>query len=502
MTVRTRVAPSPTGDPHVGTAYIALFNLCFAKAHGGQFLLRIEDTDQARSTAESEKAILDSLRWLGLDWDEGPDVGGGAGPYRQSERSELYKKYVEQLLQGGHAFKCYRTGEELNTMRTQRKEAGIHSALKPSDLMLPESEVAKREAANAPYVVRMKVPEDAGPCPIKDMLRGEIELDWAQVDAQVLMKSDGLPTYHLANVVDDHLMGITHVIRGEEWINSAPKHVLLYQYLGWEPPVFCHLPLLRNPDKTKLSKRKNPTSILYYQRMGYLPEALVNYLGRMGWSMPDESEKFTLKQMQEAFDIQRVSLGGPIFDVEKLNWLNGLWIREDFSAEALVDQLSNWALNRENLLAVIPHVQRRMNTLSDFIPMVAFMLSGKLPLTADSFAGLKTDEPTSLKILQFALWRLEALRGWNKDAIFAEFKSLADALEIKVKDFVAPVFVAVSGSTASISVTDAMELMGSDLSRARVREGIDALGGAGKKVLKRLEKEYQTLERVKQDSAE
>lgn len=493
MTVRTRIAPSPTGDPHVGTAYIALFNLCFARQHGGQFLLRIEDTDQARSTAESEKAILDSLRWLGLDWDEGPDVGGDYGPYRQSERADIYAKYADQLIEAGHAFRCYRTPEELDQLRESRKEQGLHTALKPSDLILPEEEQQKRKNDGAPFVVRMKVPEESGPCPVDDMLRGTIDLDWGQVDAQILLKSDGLPTYHLANVVDDHLMGITHVIRGEEWINSAPKHILLYKYLGWGVPTFCHLPLLRNPDKTKLSKRKNPTSILYYMRMGYLPEALLNYLGRMGWSMPDEREKFSLQDMQDNFDIQRVSLGGPIFDVEKLNWLNGLWIREDFDAQQLAARLTQWALNEENLMAAIPHAQKRINLLSDFIPLVAFMVSGQLGLTPESFAQLKTDEETTKKILQFSVWRLEQLRTWNKDEIFNELKGLAAGIDVKMKDFMAPIFIAISGTTASISVTDAMELIGSDMSRARLRQALDALGGAGKKVLKRFEKEYASL---------
>ena len=493
MTVRTRIAPSPTGDPHVGTAYIALFNLCFARQHDGQFVLRIEDTDQARSTAQSEQAILDSLQWLGLEWDEGPDVGGPHGPYRQSERGDIYAQYAQQLLDAGHAFKCYRTPEELAQLREARKEKGLHSALKPSDLILPDEEVTQRQAANAPYVIRMKVPEDAGPCPVDDLLRGTIELDWSQVDAQILLKSDGMPTYHLANVVDDHLMQITHVIRGEEWINSAPKHILLYQYLGWEVPVFCHLPLLRNPDKTKLSKRKNPTSILYYQRMGYLPEGLLNYLGRMGWSMPDESEKFSLAQMQANFDIQRVSLGGPIFDIEKLNWLNGLWIREELDTEALANRLQAWALNRDNLHQVIPHVQRRMNTLSDFMPLVGFMLAGQLDISHSAFENLKLDQENCVKVLQFSVWRLEVLTEWNKDTIFAEFKALADGMNIKIKDFVAPLFVAISGSTTSISITDAMAMIGSDVSRARIRQAIEVLGGVGKKVGKRLEKEYQAL---------
>lgn len=493
MSVRTRIAPSPTGDPHVGTAYIALFNLCFARQHGGQFILRIEDTDQARSTAASEQAILDSLRWLGLDWDEGPDVGGPHGPYRQSERGDVYAQYAQELIDKGYAFHCYRTPEELEQLREARREAGQHTALKASDLRLPDEEVAKRKAAGAPSVVRMVVPEEAGPCPVDDLLRGTIELDWSQVDAQILLKSDGMPTYHLANVVDDHLMEITHVIRGEEWINSAPKHLLLYKYFGWQAPVLCHLPLLRNPDKTKLSKRKNPTSILYYQRMGYLPEALLNYLGRMGWSMPDEREKFALQDMQDNFDIKRVSLGGPIFDVEKLSWLNGLWIRESLTAEALAQRLHDWALNRENLLKVIPLVQQRIGTLSDFLPAVAFMASGQLPLTEASFKDNKLDADDQKKILQFASWRLESLASWQRDLIFAELKSIADAMEIKLKDFLAPLFVAISGTTASFSVMDAMALLGSDMSRARLRHAIEVLGGVGKKQAKKLEKEYAEL---------
>lgn len=499
--VKTRIAPSPTGDPHVGTAYIALFNMCFAKQHGGKFVLRIEDTDQTRSTPESEQAILDSLRWLGLDWDEGPDMGGDAGPYRQSERKELYAQYVDQLLEAGHAFKCYRTSEELDALRAERKEAGIHTALKPADLALLEEVVAEREKAGAPYVVRMNVPTD-GVCEIDDLLRGTIEADWSLVDAQILMKSDGMPTYHLANVVDDHLMGITHVIRGEEWINSAPKHILLYQYFGWEKPVFCHLPLLRNPDKTKLSKRKNPTSILYYKRMGYLPEAVINYLGRMGWSMPDESEKFSLQQMLDNFDIKRVSLGGPIFDVEKLNWLNGMWIREDLSADQLVQRIQDWAVDKDKLATLMGLVQPRMNTLSDFIPMISFLLAGKLGVGESDFAQNKLSIDDQKKVLQFALWKLETTQNWQRDHLFEELKALADNMGIKLKDFLAPLFVAIAGTTSTFSVMDAMALLGSDMSRARLRDAVEALGGAGKKVLKKYEKEYAQLGREVEDEAQ
>ncbi|GHD31369.1 glutamate--tRNA ligase [Parahalioglobus pacificus] len=493
MKVRTRVAPSPTGDPHVGTAYIALFNLCFARAHGGQFLLRIEDTDQARSTPESEQAILDSLRWLGLEWDEGPDVGGEHGPYRQSERMELYGEYAMQLVEAGKAFLCYRTAQELDELRNARREAGNSTALKPADLMLPEDEVAKRAAAGEPYVIRMMVPDEEGSCAVDDLLRGTIELDWSMVDAQILLKSDGMPTYHLANVVDDHLMGITHVLRGEEWINSAPKHKLLYEYFGWDMPVLCHLPLLRNPDKSKLSKRKNPTSILYYQRMGFLPEALLNYLGRMGWSMPDESEKFSLQQMLDNFDVQRVSLGGPIFDVEKLRWLNGLWIRDDLTEEQLAQRLVDWAYNPSMLSKVLPHAQKRMETLSDFAPLASFLVSGTLPLTEASFDDVKAEREELLKWIQFSLWKLEAQRQWERDLLWDDLKGLADALGVKVRDFLAPLFVAVAGTSASFSVVDSMEILGPDMSRARLRHALDVLGGVSKKAMKRLEKEYQTL---------
>jgi len=493
--VRTRVAPSPTGDPHVGTAYISLFNLCFAKQHQGKFILRIEDTDRVRSTAESEQAIYDSLRWLGLDWDEGPDVGGDYGPYRQSERGDIYAKYCQQLLDEGHAFKCYRTAQELDELREQRKEAGQHAALKPKDLQLSDDEFAKREAEGAPFVIRMQVPE-SGKCVIKDMLRGDIELDWEQVDAQILLKSDGMPTYHLANVVDDHLMKITHVLRGEEWINSAPKHKLLYQYFGWDMPELCHLPLLRNPDKSKLSKRKNPTSIQYYERMGFMPEALINYLGRMGWSMPDESEKFSLQQMLDNFDVQRVSLGGPIFDVEKLKWLNGKWLREDLSLEELAGRIKTWALGDDDkLIQILQHMQPRLEVFSDIAPASNYLFSGMLEhLNEESFStASKLELDKQVEVLQFALWKLEALQAWERDNIFAELKAIADHLEIKMKDFLAPIFVAIAGTTASISVMDSMQLLGPDMSRARLRHAINVLGGVSKKKMKKLEKAYRAL---------
>ncbi|WP_404418248.1 glutamate--tRNA ligase [Marinospirillum sp.] len=497
MSVRTRIAPSPTGDPHVGTAYIALFNLCFARQHQGQFILRIEDTDQQRSTPESEQQIFDSLRWLGLDWDEGPDVGGNFGPYRQSERKHLYRKYAEELLAQGKAFKCYRTPEELDELRRERQLAGKATALKPSDLYLPEEEVSQRAAAGAPYVVRMLVPEEEGVCVIEDLLRGPMELDWSMVDAQILLKSDGMPTYHLANVVDDHLMEITHVLRGEEWINSAPKHKLLYEYFGWKMPVLCHLPLLRNPDKSKLSKRKNPTSIRYYERMGFLPEAVINYLGRMGWSMPDEQEKFSLEEMIAHFDIQRVSLGGPVFDVEKLSWLNGLYLRE-LDDEVYLQKLMSWAFNSDYVRQIIPQIKPRAETLSDVAPLAAYFFSGMPRISKADFAELKLPEEVDLvELMQFLVWEMDALRDWNKDALMERIRFLSEIAELKMKAYLQPVFLSIAGSTTSTSVLDAMVILGPEISRARLRFALDLLtdGGVSKKQAKKLEKKYQQLSR-------
>lgn len=492
MTIRTRIAPSPTGDPHVGTAYVALFNLCFARQHGGEFILRIEDTDRQRSTPESERMIFDSLRWLGIEWSEGPDVGGRFGPYRQSERGDIYREHVAKLLESGHAFRCYRTAEELEEMRRKRREQGFFTALKPSDLALAPEEHARRESEGWPHVVRMQVPEE-GSCRFQDLLRGEIELDWAQVDAQILMKSDGMPTYHLANVVDDHLMGITHVLRGEEWINSAPKHLLLYEYFGWEMPVLCHLPLLRNPDKSKLSKRKNPTSINYYRRMGYLPEAVINYLGRMGWSMPDDREKFSLEDMMANFDIQRISLGGPVFDLEKLTWLNGVYIREDTSDEALMYLMMQWAFNEEYVGRILPQVRPRVQTLADVMPLAHHFFAGLPAIEASQFDATGLEREQTVALLQFLLWRLEGLRRFDKEALLAEVKVLASHFELKMKAFLAPVFIAVTGSQTSTSVMDAMVILGSDITRARLRHAVAVLGGVSKKQGKALEKVYRTL---------
>ncbi|MEE4297817.1 MAG: glutamate--tRNA ligase, partial [Pseudomonadales bacterium] len=477
--IRTRVAPSPTGDPHVGTAYVALFNLAFARSHGGDFVLRIEDTDQARSTDASEAAILRSLRWLGLDWDEGPDVGGPHGPYRQSERSELYAQAAGELLEKGHAFHCFCSAERLEEVRRAQQEAKETPRYDGHCLGLAPEEVARRRAAGESSVVRMRVPEQ-GACRVDDLFRGVIEIDWRQVDMQVLLKSDGMPTYHLANVVDDHHMRISHVIRGEEWINSAPKHLLLYAYLGWEAPVLAHLPLLRNPDKSKLSKRKNPTSIEYYRRMGYLPEAVVNFLGLMGYSMADGREQFTLEEFLREFDAGRISLGGPVFDQEKLSWLNGTWLRGLEDAEFAV-RVREWLTDEDRLAALVPLVKARTERFSDLVGMTDYLLGEPSPADADDWAATGLETERLLELLQFASWRLDGLQDWKREALVDAMTALARELDMKIRGLLAPLFVALSGRPVSLPLYDSMVLLGPELTRARLRTAIEGLGGVSKK---------------------
>jgi glutamyl-tRNA synthetase len=492
MTVRTRIAPSPTGDPHVGTAYIALFNLCFARQHGGKFILRIEDTDLARSTRESEDAILASLRWLGLHWDEGPDIGGDKGPYRQSERGATYQAHAQMLLERGHAFECFCSAERLDGLRKQQLAAKGKLGYDGHCLSLPRASVAERKQSGEPYVIRMKVPE-SGVCVVRDLLRDPVNIEWQQVDMQILVKADGMPTYHLANVVDDHLMEITHVLRGEEWITSAPKHLLLYQYFGWEPPVLCHLPLLRNPDKSKLSKRKNPTSIGYFRRMGFLPEALLNYLGMMGWTMPNGEEKFTLDQMAASFDVKRVSLGGPVFDLEKLSWLNGRYIREDLSTEQLADRLVEWAVNLEYGLPILRLIHERVEKLTDVLPKVGHFFSPAPALTAASFEHKKLSPEEVRKVLFFSSRALDALRVWTAESLRAELERLGEAMGLKIRDLLFPLFVAISGQPVSTPLFETLQILGADVSRARLRQALEALGGLSKKQTEQLEREYQSL---------
>src|SRR5262245_2936159 len=359
--VRVRIAPSPTGDPHVGTTYIALFNFVFARQQGGKFVLRIEDTDQSRARADSEQMIFQALRWIGLSWDEGPDVGGPFGPYRQSERGAFYRDHAGILLERDQAYRCFCTPERLEKVRLQRQAEKKSHGYDRHCRDLDPIEGRQRAAAGEPHTIRLKTPL-TGEVIVHDKLRGDVKIDVAQIDDQVLLKSDGMPTYHLANVVDDHLMEITHVIRAEEWISSTPKHVLLYRAFAWDEPEWFHMPLLRNADKSKISKRKNPVSINYYRDAGVLPQALLNFLALMGWSFGNDREKFTMEEMIEVFSWDRVSLGGPVFNLEKLTWLNEKYIH-DLSYDELADAVIAWRLNKEHLVKVLPLVRERIKRL-------------------------------------------------------------------------------------------------------------------------------------------
>ena len=472
---------------------MALFSYCYAKQTGGEFILRIEDTDAERSSAQSEANILESLRWLGLDWDEGPDVGGPHEPYRQSQRD--YRSYADELIESGHAFSCFCTRARLDQVRAEQMKAKQTTRYDGHCLALSEAEVSAKLAAGEPCVIRMKVPEE-GVCVVKDVLRGDIEIAWSQIDMQVLLKADGRPTYHLAVVVDDHLMEVTDIIRGEEWINSAPKHMLLFDYFGWEMPRLIHMPLLRNPDKSKLSKRKNPTSIGYYRDMGFLPEAVLNYLGMLGWSMPDGEEKFTLREMIDNFDINRISLGAPVFDMEKLKWLNGRWLRETMSDDQFADRLAEWAYNREKLMKVIPLIKERVDLFTELAPMISFFAEGIPELTAENFRIKNREADDIRKTLQFILWRFEAHQDWRAEPLNRLLTELAAAMNLTVRDLLAPLFVAISGKSVSPPLFDSMAILGSDICRARIRHALDVLGGVSKKQARRLEKEYRELSRA------
>ncbi|MDI6835422.1 MAG: glutamate--tRNA ligase [Rhizobiaceae bacterium] len=466
--VRVRIAPSPTGEPHVGTAYIALFNYLFAKKNGGEFILRIEDTDATRSTAEFEEKVLDALKWTGLKWSEGPDVGGPYGPYRQSERKDIYRPFVEQLVRDGHAFRCFCTPERLEMMRDAQRAKGMAPKYDGLCLYLKAEEVTERMEAGEPSVVRMKIPTE-GSCKFHDGVYGDVEIPWDSVDMQVLLKADGMPTYHMANVVDDHLMKITHVARGEEWLASVPKHILLYQYLGLEPPKFMHLSLMRNADKSKLSKRKNPTSISYYSALGYLPEALMNFLGLFFVQIADGEELLTMDELAEKFDPENLSKAGAIFDVQKLDWLNGRWIREKLTPEDFLSRIFDWASENDRLTEGLKLAQSRISKLGELPPLAGFLLANDVGLTPASFAGLKTSPAETLEIVNTVQFDLEKIVEWNVATIEEELRAISDRLGKKLRVVTPPLFVAVSGSQRSLPLFDSMALLGRSVVRQRLK---------------------------------
>lgn len=488
--IRVRIAPSPTGDPHVGTAYIGLLNYIFAKQRNGQFVLRIEDTDRTRFVASSEQMIFDALKWVGLTWDEGPDVGGPDGPYRQSERSSIYQTHIEVLLANGAAYRSFETAEELEAMRQSQIAAkqpprynGAHRHLSQSQI---DAYLAPKDGSPArPYTVRLKVPTE-GSTTFRDELRGDIRFDHNNVDDQVLMKSDGFPTYHLANVVDDHLMHITDVIRAEEWISSTPKHVLLYNAFGWQLPRFWHMPLLRNIDKSKISKRKNPVSLVFYQQSGYLPEAMLNFLGLMGGGMAQPTEQeivskglntkegdiFSLPEMLEKYDFNRISLGGPVFDLVKLKWLNGEYLRK-LSPDDFFAALRRTILSDDYIRSIAPLVQARMETLGQFGDMTSFFFSDNIsPAESVWLPKKRTFEET----VAFAAEQLTALEAADWDALSIEttLKALGEARQWSVKENFMLLRAILTGSTTSPPLTESLVVFGKSRSLDRLRRFLEA----------------------------
>ncbi|MCA2960262.1 MAG: glutamate--tRNA ligase [Silvanigrellales bacterium] len=481
--VRVRIAPSPTGDPHIGTAYIALFNYAFAKHHNGQFILRIEDTDQTRFRKDSERLILETLRWVGLTWDEGPDVGGPHAPYRQSERTELYKEHAQILLEKGGAYRCFCTPERLDTVRKERATAKLGGGYDRHCRALSVEESAKRVAAGTSFTVRLKVPQ-GGATVFRDELRGDVSFENEGIDDQVLLKSDGFPTYHLANVVDDHVMLISHVMRGEEWITSTPKHCILYDAFGWERPAFAHFPLLRNADKSKISKRKNPTSINYYRRKGVLPAALRNFLALMGWSFPPTSapdgtdvskEIFTTNEMVQAFDLSRFTLGGPVFDIEKLTWMNGQYLKS-MSDDAWVTHLQKEVFSETYLRRIVPLMKERVEKFEDFIDKAGFFFSGDLTYDPASLELKGRTRAQTAEALAEAMEALEPVEEWSSANIQATFEAFLAKSGLKAKDVYMPFRIAVTGKKDSPPLFDSVEVLGKEIVRRRVRLCVQFLG--------------------------
>jgi glutamyl-tRNA synthetase len=465
----------------VGTAYVALFNYALARKNGGQFVLRIEDTDRERSSAASEAMIFDSLRWLGLEWDEGPDRGGPYAPYRQSERSAIYREHAAELVRRGAAYPCFCTRERLDALREQQKAAKQNFGYDGLCRGLDPAEAERRVASGETHVIRLAMPRE-GECVVHDLLRGELRFDHAQVDDQVLLKSDGFPTYHLANVVDDHLMQISHVIRAEEWLSSLPKHVRLYEGFGWEPPVFCHLPLLRNADRSKISKRKNPVSLNFYRRAGYFPEALVNYLALMGWAMPDEREEFTLEEFIKQFTLERISLGGPVFDLAKLSWLNGKYLRR-LAPRELLERLRAHLLAEDHLLAVLPLVQERIDTLEGFFEYAGFFFTGELAYDEAAQKALvpKGRTPADTRKLLQALveQELDPLLDWQQEPLEAALRRHADGTGWPVGELFMTVRVAVTGRAASPPLFETLAVLGKETCRRRLRRAAEILKTGG-----------------------
>jgi glutamyl-tRNA synthetase len=477
--VRVRFAPSPTGNLHVGGLRTALYNYLFARRHGGKFVLRIEDTDRSRFVPGAVEVIVESLRWAGLDYDEGPDKGGPHAPYLQSERLARYREAVDRLLASGRAYPCFCTAERLDAMRKDRQKGQQSTKYDRHCARLAPAEIEARKAAGEPFVIRMRIPDERVVV-VPDIVRGRVEFGTDILDDQILLKSDGYPTYHLANVVDDHLMAITHVIRGEEWLPSTPKHVLLYRYLGWDPPRFAHLPLLLAADRSKLSKRQADVAVADYREQGYYPDALVNFVALLGWNPGYDRDFFTLEELVAEFSLERVGKSGAVFDLDKLRWLNAEYLRRRSPGELLAELkpclaergIAGW--DDAYLLRVIALMRERVVSIREVPAKAGWFFADPREYEQETVA--KRWRPESGRLLARLLPALEASAPFEAAALETAVKAFAEREGLKLADLVHPLRLACTGMGAGPGLYALMETLGRDTCARRIRTAIEILG--------------------------
>lgn len=480
--VRVRIAPSPTGEPHIGNIRTAVFNWLFAKSRGGKFIVRIEDTDRERFDPRSKNAILESLRWLGLTWDEGPEAGGRYGPYVQSQRRELYQAYARELVKKGFGYFCFCTKERLAKMRIKQQEERIPPRYDRRCRRLSPKETEERIAAGEKAVVRLKVPL-GGKTSWVDLIHGKIEFRNEVVDDQVLLKSDGFPTYHLAVVVDDYLMKISHVLRADEWVSSTPKQILLYQFFGWPPPAFGHLPMVLGPDKSKLSKRHGATSILRFRDEGYLPEAVFNYLALLGWAYDDKTEIFSRKELIEKFDLKKINPRCPIFDYQKLEWMNGVYIRQ-LSADELKFKIKNQIAkthikNQKDLdkylEKIIPLVQERMRKLSDFEALADFFFAEEVEMNPQLLATFGATPGEVKQQITTSYDKLQQVTVWKAEEIEKVIRGLVEENRWRPSRFFMALRLVLTGKKISPPLFGTMAVLGKVRTLSRLKEAADSV---------------------------
>ena len=473
--VRVRFAPSPTGYPHLGNIRTALFNWVFARHNNGVFVLRIEDTDMARMVEGATDVILQSLRWLGLDWDE--------GPYFQSQRLVLYREAADELLEQGHAYRCYCSPQRLESMRQEQMKRKQPPGYDRHCRNLTSDECAEQEANGINPVVRFKSPLE-GQTSFDDLLRGQIVFENSTLDDFVLLKSDGYPTYHLANIVDDHKMEISHVLRADEWLSSTPRHVLLYQAFGWQPPQFAHLPMILGPDRSKLSKRHGATSITEYQEQGYLPEAMFNFLALLGWSLDDKTELLTGEDIVKHFSLERISRTAAVFNKDKLDWMNGIYLRglslEEFTSKAMpflekgLPAEVKRPLDTSYIVKFAPLIQERARTLAEAPQLSDFFFVDELVYDSGLLLG-KIDKAAAIKSLQASVAKMNSLNNWEAASLEAVFRPLADELKLKTSVFFGLLRVAITGRTAAPPLFQTMEVLGKERCLKRLKAALDKI---------------------------